>query len=231
MSSEERRTVTVTTGVLLLASLVRVGWETRTMPPILPPEPVPAALLEATRLEMERAERMRTPLAPGERVDPNRAPDVELARLPGIGPALAARIVEDREGRGPFLAPSDLLRVSGIGPAILARVEDVLDLSNPPGPTLPSAAPGMVPPAGGGTLSASTSGSDRSPVATGKMDLNRAGPDELQQLPGIGPALADRIVEYRGRTGGFRRPEELLEVPGIGPTTLERLLPLVRVGG
>ena len=231
--------MTVTTGVLLLASLVRLGWETRTMPPILPPEPVPAALLEATRLEMERAERMRTPLAPGERVDPNRAPDVELARLPGIGPALAARIVEDREGRGPFLAPSDLLRVSGIGPAILARVEDVLDLSNPPVTAVGSAVPFVIPPAapamapvpGPGASSAAAAASDPRSVATGGIDLNRAGPDELQQLPGIGPALAERIVEYRGRTGGFRRPEELIEVPGIGPATLERLLPLVRVGG
>jgi len=233
MSSEERRTVTVTTGVLLLASLVRLGWETRTMPPILPPEPVPAALLEATRLEMERAERMRTPLAPGERVDPNRDPDVELARLPGIGPALAARIVEDREGRGPFLTPADLLRVSGIGPAILARVEEVLDLSNPPASAVASAIP---PPAGvAATLPvpgpSGGSNSMAGSVAPGLVDLNRAGADELQQLPGIGPALADRIVEYRGRTGGFRRPEELLEVSGIGPATLERLLPLVRVGG
>jgi competence ComEA-like helix-hairpin-helix protein len=54
-------------------------------------------------------------------IDPNRADAAELASLPGIGPALAHRIVEER-GRGAFQSVDDLLRVSGIGEKTLAKL-------------------------------------------------------------------------------------------------------------
>ncbi len=54
------------------------------------------------------------------RVDINQADWPELALLPQIGEALAKRIVEDRQKRGPFMAPQDLARVKGIGPKTLA---------------------------------------------------------------------------------------------------------------
>ncbi|RUM87585.1 MAG: hypothetical protein DSZ24_05840 [Thermodesulfatator sp.] len=57
------------------------------------------------------------------------------------------------------------------------------------------------------------------------LDPNRASVKELEELPGIGPTLARRIVEYRERHGPFRHPEDLLAVKGIGPRRLERLLP------
>lgn len=66
---------------------------------------------------------------------------------------------------------------------------------------------------------------------TSLVDLNRAGVDELDGLPGIGPVLARRIVEFRQQHGPFAMVEDLLEVPGIGPKTLERLRALVRVSG
>jgi competence protein ComEA len=56
-----------------------------------------------------------------------------------------------------------------------------------------------------------------------RVDLNRADRASLERLPGIGPALAGRILELRGREGPFRAVEDLLEVSGIGPVTLERL--------
>lgn len=60
------------------------------------------------------------------------------------------------------------------------------------------------------------------------MELNQATPEELATLPGIGPALARRIVEWRGANGPFRAVDDLEKVPGIGPAKLERLRPLVR---
>jgi len=55
-------------------------------------------------------------------VDVNAAAAAELAQLPGLGPATAARIVEHRERHGPFTACEDLLAVPGIGPATLAGI-------------------------------------------------------------------------------------------------------------
>jgi competence ComEA-like helix-hairpin-helix protein len=58
----------------------------------------------------------------------------------------------------------------------------------------------------------------------GPVDINRADAKQLEALDGVGPALAARIVELRGRKGGrFRSMEELLEVRGIGPATLEKI--------
>lgn len=62
------------------------------------------------------------------------------------------------------------------------------------------------------------------------VDLNRAGTEELERLPGIGEAKARAIVEAREARGGFRSVDELLEVRGIGEAALERLRPHVKVG-
>ncbi|MGC8839608.1 MAG: helix-hairpin-helix domain-containing protein, partial [Anaerolineae bacterium] len=59
----------------------------------------------------------------------------------------------------------------------------------------------------------------------GPVDLNTATSAQLEALPGIGPALAQRIVEHRP----YRSVDDLLAVPGIGPATLEKLRPLVTV--
>jgi competence protein ComEA len=63
------------------------------------------------------------------------------------------------------------------------------------------------------------------------VDVNRASAAELETLPGIGPALARRIMESRAEDGPFRTADDLLRVRGIGPATLERIRGLVRAGG
>ncbi len=60
-----------------------------------------------------------------------------------------------------------------------------------------------------------------------RIAVNGASAAELEQLPGIGPALARRIVAYRETCGDFRSLEDLGHVQGIGPKTLDRLRPLV----
>ena len=61
------------------------------------------------------------------------------------------------------------------------------------------------------------------------LDLNRATREDLEALPGVGPATARRILELRTRKGRLTSVEELLEVRGIGPRTLSRLRPYVTI--
>ena len=56
-----------------------------------------------------------------------------------------------------------------------------------------------------------------------KVNINTADVDQLDTLPGIGPVLAQRIVDYRGANGPFAAPEDLLGVEGIGQATLDGL--------
>ncbi|MGH7458741.1 MAG: ComEA family DNA-binding protein [Longimicrobiaceae bacterium] len=68
------------------------------------------------------------------------------------------------------------------------------------------------------------------PLAPGELiDVNRASPQELDRLPGIGPVLGGRIARDRSQNGRFRSLDDLDRVPGIGPATLEELRPHVSV--
>lgn len=149
------------------------------------------------------AARMSRPLGMGERIDLDRAEASDLARLPRIGPALAARIVNDRKLRGPFGSLEEVARVPGVGPALLEAIRAHSTFSGvarrEPGP------------------------------ARGKVSLNTASEAVLRQLPGIGPIKARAIVEDRRRYGPYRTIEDLVRVSGIGTATVERLRDLVIV--
>jgi competence protein ComEA len=61
------------------------------------------------------------------------------------------------------------------------------------------------------------------------LDVNRASQQDFERLPGIGPVLAGRIVEYREAKGGFQHIEQLRRVKGVGVKTFERIRSLVSV--
>lgn len=66
-------------------------------------------------------------------------------------------------------------------------------------------------------------------IVDGKIDLNTADLATLETLPRIGPALGQRIIDWREQNGGFRSVDDLLAVPGIGEKLLDGLRDLVRV--
>jgi competence protein ComEA len=134
-----------------------------------------------------------------------------LVQLPG-----GARIADAVEAAGGPTREADL---SGVN---LARpVTDGEQLHVPrPGET-PVAA------AGGDT---GVPGAPGAPGAGGDtVDLNTADAPTLETLPGIGPALAQRIIEWRTAHGPFGSVDELRDVSGIGPAVLERIRPAARV--
>ncbi|MBT0770819.1 helix-hairpin-helix domain-containing protein [Kineosporia sp. J2-2] len=140
---------------------------------------------------------------------------VGQVRDPGVV-ALApdARVQDAIKAAGGATGKADLTRIN-----LARKVVDGERLLVPkPGEEVPAEPlAGSDPGSGGG-------GAGGSPV-----DLNSATVGELDALPGVGPVLAGRIVEWRDQNGRFGTVDDLNEVSGIGDTTMEKLRPLVRV--
>ncbi len=142
----------------------------------------------------------------GTPVDINTAGEDELRSLPGIGPGLARRIVADREANGPFREPEEITRVFGIGEGRYQEIKDLITAGRAEAPAARA-------------------------VTVDRINLNTATQPELETLPGIGPVMARRIIDYREQEGGFKRVSDLTEIRGIGPKTYESLKNRVTVYG
>ena len=118
---------------------------------------------------------------------------------------------------------SDLLDAAG-GPGVDADV-DQLNLAAPvaDGERVYVPKKGEAPPVAPATATGAAS------APTGPINLNTATLEQLDALPGVGPATAQAILDYRSQHGRFRSVEELLEVRGIGEAKLADLRPKVRV--
>jgi len=199
MHDAETRALRRAAVLLLLVSSVRWVWTHPDTPSDRLADSVLPELSAAAALASSDEERRSRPLGADERIDPNRAVEAELDRLPGVGPSIARAIVVTRDSGAVFRRPEDLLSVRGIGPGLLARIRAHVELGSPPRAIRGNR--GSVP---------------------GSVDINRAAAAELRTLPGVGPAIAERIL-IRRRERRFESVDDLLEVKGIGPTTLERL--------
>jgi len=111
-----------------------------------------------------------------------------------------------------------------LSPEVRAWLDGEEVVSGPPPAVLPAGPPPAPDP---------VPGPAPSPVAERReetrLDVNRADRAALVGLPGVGPVLAERILEDRARNGPFRSVEDLRRVKGIGERTLERLRDLVVV--
>jgi len=168
-------------------------------------------------------------------IDLNRATAEDLDAIPGLGPALAQRIIDYRKAHGPFKQVEDLQEVSGVGPQNLQKLKPYLGLGNPEA---------MAPPdweavtATGSSISGyhlesqegrlpGSKGTTGPKTPGGVIDPNLASKEDLETLPGIGPVLAQRIIDYRRAHGPYKNIADLRKVSGIGRKKLEKLKPHV----
>lgn len=132
------------------------------------------------------------------------------------------RVVDAIEAAGGPRSEADLSRIN-----LAAPLEDGVRIYVPKaGEDPPSDS------AAGGTsqgMGLSGAGGVSQPVLGGaqKVNVNKAPASELEKLPGIGPALAQRIVEDRSRNGPYRALQDLSRIPGIGDVKISQLAPFV----
>lgn len=141
---------------------------------------------------------------------------------------------------------ADAVRAAG-GPAadadidrlnLAAKVADGVRLYVPhrgelavPMPLNGGDAAGGTAPGGGGTGSQAAASGSGSAMPGAPVDINSATAEQLDTLPGVGPATAAAIIAYRDQHGPFHTVDDLLEVRGIGDAKLEQLRPVVTVSG
>lgn len=142
---------------------------------------------------------------------------------PGIvGLPPGSRVADAVEAAGGASPDADTDRINLARPVVdgeqvrVPRVGEELptDAGQAAGATPTTAAPG---PGAASASSAGTAGEG------GKININTATAAELEELPGIGPALAERIVAHRQANGPFASVDDLVQVPGIGTAKLEAL--------
>lgn len=145
---------------------------------------------------------------------PARAPKllvhvVGAVRRPGLYRLREGSRVADAVERAGGSTPRADLELLNLAAPVVDGTQVVVPRRAPP-----SAPPGASEPAAAGSAGA-------------PLHLNTATAEQLDELPGVGPVTAAKIVEYREKHGAFASVDELDAVPGIGPTRLEELRELV----
>ena len=164
----------------------------------------------------------------------NAAGAAELEQLPGIGAVLAQRIVAYRTQIGGFSNRDQLLEVEGIGAATLEGlngwifVENETALSAEPEQPLPEETP---PPQPAEESALPETSAETTPLMPLPLDLNRAGEEDLMQLPDMQPALAAEIVAFRERITAFSSVYELLYVDGMTEAYFTEIRDSVQIYG
>jgi competence ComEA-like helix-hairpin-helix protein len=133
LTPAERRGALVALALLLLGA-ARDLWRLRGAPPPAPPPQAAAAMpwpdtVVADSTTLAVVAPRDSAARPNPRLDLNRAGAAELDALPGVGPVLAARIVEQRRRFGPFRRVDDLRAVRGVGPRLLARLRPLVSVT------------------------------------------------------------------------------------------------------
>jgi competence protein ComEA len=138
-----------------------------------------------------------------------------------------ARVSDAIEAAGGLLSDADTVRINLARPLQDGEQLLVLRVGEEP-PAYPGGAGSGVPDGTG--ADAGPGGGANGGTGGGPIDLNTASQQQLETLPGIGPAIAGRIVQHREQHGPFRQPGDLRDVSGIGEKRFQDLADLITVG-
>lgn len=140
-----------------------------------------------------------------------------------------ARVADAVEAAGGVTRKADLTAVN-LARAVVDGEQLYVPRPGEPVPGTAAGAGGAAAAGGAGGAVAGGAGGSAAGAGSGAVDINTADAAALEALPGVGPSIAKAIVEWRDTNGAFASVDELDDVPGIGPATLDELRGSARVG-
>jgi len=190
--------------------------ESEQEPPEQPAEPVQHQLININTAELE-----------------------ELQSITGVGPTIGQRIIDYRNVVGLFKMIEEIKNVQGVGDITYEKMkdqitvgdvpEDIIEEESPSAPTVPSEPVEPVSEEPFPIVEPEPEEEEQpvpeppAPEVLAKININTADYEELQEITGVGPVIAQRIIDYRNENSLFLNIEELKNVKGIGDVSFEKM--------